>query len=91
MRQILYKLAHRLLSSASSSPLGNTDRFYLHLTILKELSLLDDAAALLDTEVGQMICTANLSCNELRRDIMHLRGLSKEEGERAERLILEKG
>ncbi|THU87266.1 hypothetical protein K435DRAFT_782074 [Dendrothele bispora CBS 962.96] len=91
MRQLLYKLAHRLLAAASSSPLGNTDRFYLHLTILKELSLLDDAAALLDTEVGQLICAANLSCNELRRDIMHLRGLSKEEGERAEGLITGKG
>ncbi|KAF5373874.1 hypothetical protein D9758_000631 [Tetrapyrgos nigripes] len=90
MRQLLYKLAHRLLSSSSATPLSHTDRFYLHLSIFKELGLVDEAAALLDTEVGQLICSANLSCNELRRDIMRLRGLLKEEGERAERLITEK-
>lgn len=90
MRNILYKLAHRLISSSSTPTYLNADRFYLHLFILRELELYDDAHRLLDSDIGNIICATNLSCNEIRRDIWRLRGMIKEEGGRAEERIREK-
>ena len=89
MRNLLYKLAHRLVTSSNPSYF-TADRLCLHLTILKELGLVDDAYDLLESDVGKSICSASLSCNEIRREIWRLRGLFKEEGERAMTLIVDK-
>lgn len=90
MRELLYKLAHRLITSSPTPSYQNTDRFYLHLLILRELKLLDDAHKLLDSDVGKAICATSLSCNELRREIWRLRDMTKEEGELAQARILDK-
>ena len=62
----------------------------MHLTILKELELWDEATTLLSSEIGQAISNTNLTVDELRRDIWKLKGCVKEEGERAKSRILEK-
>ncbi|GJE87141.1 N-acetyltransferase B complex non catalytic subunit-domain-containing protein [Phanerochaete sordida] len=90
LRPVLYKLAHRLISSAQTPSFFSADRFYVHLTILKELELWDDATALLSSEIGQSICNTNLTIDELRREIWRAKGDVKEEGERAQQRIREK-
>ncbi|KAJ6572909.1 N-acetyltransferase B complex non catalytic subunit-domain-containing protein [Mycena sp. CBHHK59/15] len=90
MRKLLYKLAHRLVTSSPTPSYVNADRFHLHLSILRELELFDEAQTLLESDIGQSICSASLSCNEIRRDIWRLRGLLKEEGIKAEQRITEK-
>ncbi|KAE9409642.1 actin cytoskeleton organization protein [Gymnopus androsaceus JB14] len=90
MRTLLYKLALRLITSSSTPSYAHPDRFHLHLTILRELSEYDEAMTLLETPAGRNICETNLSCNEIRRDIMRLRGALEEEGKRAEQRIVEK-
>lgn len=87
MRGLLYKLAHRLISSSSSPTHLSSDRFHLHISILRELQLYDEAYTLLDSDVGKQICSTSLLCNEVRRDIWRLKGLFKEEGTTAERRI----
>jgi N-terminal acetyltransferase B complex non-catalytic subunit len=89
MRTLLYKLAHRLISSTPSPSHLSPDRFHLHISILRELELYDEARTLLDSDVGKQICSTSLLCNEVRRDIWRLKGLWKEEGVRAEERILE--
>lgn len=90
MRAILYKLAHRLLSSSPVPSYQTADRFHLHLSILLELELFDEAHALLNSDVGKNICATNLSCDEARRAIIQKAGKVDEEGERAEKLVTEK-
>ena len=86
MRTLLYKLAHRLITSLAShlSP----DRFHLHISILRELELYDEAHTLLDSEVGKQLCSTSLLCNEIRREIWRLKGLWKEEAALAEERIV---
>ncbi|CCM04607.1 uncharacterized protein FIBRA_06789 [Fibroporia radiculosa] len=88
-RSVLYKLAHRLISTTSALSYYNADRFYLHLVILRELALYDEAHELLETDVGKKICASNLACDDLRRDVWRLKGLYKEEGIRARQRIEE--
>jgi N-terminal acetyltransferase B complex non-catalytic subunit len=90
MREILYKLAHRLLVSSPTPSYINSERFYLHLSVLLKLDLVDDAHKLLDSPVGKNICSTSLGCNELRREVWKRKGLISEEGEFAKKLILEK-
>lgn len=90
MRTILYKLAHRLLSSSPVPSYQTADRFHLHLSILLELDLFDEAQTLLNRDVGKNICATNLSCDEVRRAIILKAGKVDEEGERAGKLITEK-
>jgi len=66
------------------------DRFHLHLIILQELQLWNEANTLLESDVGKSICSASLVCNEIRREIWRQRGLYKEEGERAQENIKNK-
>ncbi|KAJ7774501.1 actin cytoskeleton organization protein [Mycena maculata] len=89
MRTLLYKLAHRLVTSSPTPSYVNADRFHLHLSILRELELFDEARTLLESDVGKSICSASLSCNELRRDIWRLQSLLKEEGVKAQVRITE--
>lgn len=88
MRPILYKLAHRLIISSPSPSYVNADRFHLHLSILRELDLHEEAQGLLDSDIGKSICATNLSCNEVRRDIWFRQGRLQEEGERARNQIV---
>ena len=90
MRQLLYKLAHRIVTSASTPSHHSADRFYLHLIILRELSLFEEAKKLLDSEAGAAICANSLSCNEVRREIYQKAGWQEEEGKRAGQLISQK-
>ncbi|KAF9484719.1 hypothetical protein BDN70DRAFT_825243 [Pholiota conissans] len=90
MRPILFKLAHRLLVSSPTPSYASPDRFHLHLSILRELRLFDEAENLLDSEIGKAICATNLSCNEVRRDIWLHNGRTQQEREHAEDLIAEK-
>ncbi|KAK0228730.1 actin cytoskeleton organization protein [Armillaria fumosa] len=90
MRPVLYQLANRLISSSPTPSFHSADRFHLHLSILRELKLYDEAVKLLDSDIGAHICGSSLVCNEMRRDIYRLKGLLKEEGKKAETLITEK-
>ena len=90
MRPILYQLAHRLITSSPTPSYANADRFHLHLTILRELKLYEEANKLLDSDIGKSICATNLSCNELRREIYVQQGRIQLEAEQAEHLIVEK-
>ncbi|KAF7294869.1 Actin cytoskeleton organization protein [Mycena indigotica] len=87
MRVLLFKLAHRLITASPTPPYVNADRFHLHLVILRELGLFDEARTLLESEVGKSICAASLACNEVRRDIWRAHGLFEEEGQKAEARI----
>lgn len=89
MREVLFKLAHRLILSSNTPSFVNADRFYLHLLILRELELYDEACELLERTPGKTLCSISLACDEIRREIWELKGLRKEEGERAARLIAE--
>lgn len=86
---MVLKLAHRLLSQSPTPSYYVPDRFHLHITILKELELYDEAYEMLEQDTGKLVCGLNLACEELRREIYELKGLTKEEGERAEKRILE--
>ncbi|KAH7922099.1 hypothetical protein BV22DRAFT_1037860 [Leucogyrophana mollusca] len=90
MRTLLYKLAHRLVTSSPTPSYLSADRFHLHLTILRELQLFDEANTLLESEIGRAICSTSLACDELRREIWQMRGLWKEEGEQAQAKITDK-
>ncbi|KAF8212156.1 actin cytoskeleton organization protein [Mycena galopus ATCC 62051] len=89
MRTLLYKLAHRLVTSSPTPSYVNADRFHLHLSILRELELFDEARTLLESDIGKSICTASLACNEVRRDIWRRQGLLEDEGTKAELRITE--
>ncbi|KDQ60955.1 hypothetical protein JAAARDRAFT_31952 [Jaapia argillacea MUCL 33604] len=89
MRTLLYKLAHRLVTSSPTPSYVSADRFYLHLVILRELQLFDEANTLLESDVGKSICATSLLCDELRREIWRMRGLFQEEGQRARQRIIE--
>ncbi|KAI0362109.1 actin cytoskeleton organization protein [Trametes cingulata] len=89
LRTVLLKLAHRLLSSSATPSFYNADRFHLHVTVLRELGLYDEAYEMVESETGKIVCSGNLACDELRREIWKLKGLAKEAGERAEKRIVE--
>jgi len=90
MRDILLKLAHRLIVAAWKQAEVHPDRLYLYTTILRQLGLYEDARELLDTESGRFVCARNLSCDYLRREIMKVGGWQTEEGDIAEQRIVEK-
>jgi N-terminal acetyltransferase B complex non-catalytic subunit len=90
LRPVLFKLAHRLISSAHTPSFASADRFFVHLTILKELELWDDATVLLSSDIGQTISNTNLTIDEIRRDIWRAKGSVQEEGERAQQRIQER-
>ena len=89
LRPVVLKLAHRLLTQSPTPSCYHPDRFHLHLTVLKELGLYDEAYEMLEQDTGKLLCGLSLVCEELRREIWKLKGLTKEEGERAEKRILE--
>jgi len=91
MHPILFKLSHRLLSSTLVPSHLSADRFYLHLSILKELELWDDAHQLLSTPPGRAICETSLLVDEIRRQVWKQKGLWAEEKQIAQRRITEKG
>lgn len=90
MRPILFKLAHRLITSSPTPSYVNSERFHLHLSLLRELELYDEAEQLLESDIGKNICATSLSCDELRRDIWLRQGRTQQESDRAERLIVDK-
>jgi hypothetical protein len=88
MRPVLLKLAHRFLTSGD---LGITaERFYLHLSVLKELQSWDEADTLINSEAGKVFCNAMLACDELRRETVRARGAWQQEAVVARERILEK-
>ena len=91
LKPVLYNLALRLISSAKTPSYLTPDRFYVHLTVLKELGKYDEASALLDSEAGQARCTTSLVCDELRRSIWTLKGSVKEEGQHAQDKVRKEG
>ena len=91
MRPVLFKLSHRLLSSTILPSHLSADRFYLHLSILKELELWDDAHQLLITTAGSAICETSLIVDEIRREVWKQKGLWEEVKQIAQRRITEKG
>ena len=90
MRPILYRLAHRMIESCGTPSYINTDRFYLHLSVLRELKLYDDAQKLFNSEVGKIICANSLVVDEMRRQMWKEQGLYSQEEEHAKEQILEK-
>lgn len=91
MRPVLFKLSHRLLSSAVIPTHLSADRFYLQLNILKELELWDEAHQLLITDPAKAICETSLIVDEIRREVWRQKGLWDEEKQIAQRRITEKG
>lgn len=91
MRPVLFKLSHRLLSSAVIPSHVSADRFSLHLSILKELELWDDAHQLLTTVPGKAICETSLTVDGIRREVWRKKGLWEEENQIAQQRIIEKG
>ncbi|KAG6336410.1 hypothetical protein ID866_2683 [Astraeus odoratus] len=89
MRTLLYKLAHRLVTSSPTPSYLSADRFHMHLSILKELALYDEANTLLESDVGKAICSTSLACSQTRRDIRRKQGSFTEEGARAQERIAE--
>ncbi|KAK2466858.1 hypothetical protein APHAL10511_001116 [Amanita phalloides] len=89
MRSLLYKLAHRLLESSSTPSFLSAERFYLHLSVLRELQMLEEAQKLVDSDIGRAICSASLVCNQMRRQVWKLQGRILDEGQRAESRIVE--
>ncbi len=79
------------MSSSQTPSYYHADRFHLHVTVLKQLGLYDEAYELVESETGNIVCSSSLVCEELRREIWKLKGLTKEAGERAEKRILEAG
>src|SRR6266478_1251701 len=84
MRTLLFKLAHRLLESSTTPSYLSSERFCLHLSVLREIGMYEEAQKHLDGEVGKIICSASLVCNQIRRDIWRLQGRALDEGRRAE-------
>jgi len=91
MQEVLYKLAHRMISSAWKPMDGNADRLYLYLMILRQLNMHDEATTLLKSEQGRIICDRSLICDELRRDLMKAGGALESEGELAQTRIVDNG
>lgn len=87
MREILYKLAHRVISTAWKSTEPNAERFYLYLRVLRELKLHDEALELLRSEVGQILCVRSLACDEMRRYILQDSGAIAEASEAGKKRI----
>jgi len=88
MKTLLYKLAHRLITSSPSPSYLTVDRFHMHISILKELELYDEANSLLETDIGKTICSTSLACDQTRREIWRGKCLFGEEGQRAQQKIL---
>lgn len=91
LKPVLYNLALRLISSAKTPSYVTSDRFYVHLVVLKELGKFEEASALLESEAGKARCTTSLVCDELRREIWKLKGGVKDEGQRAQDKVLKEG
>nr|VWO98683.1 MAPKK kinase Kpp4 [Ganoderma boninense] len=89
LRTILFKLAQRVLSQSQTPSTYHAERFHLHVTVLKELQLYDEAYEMVESEAGKIICANTLACEELRREIWKLKGLAKEAGDRGEKRIIE--
>jgi N-terminal acetyltransferase B complex non-catalytic subunit len=89
MRTVLYKLALRLISSSTTPTTASTDRFHLHVYILRELDI-DEACKLLESEEAKTIYGNNLAVDELRRDIWTKKGMFKQDGDLARTRITEK-
>ncbi|KAH0827176.1 N-acetyltransferase B complex non catalytic subunit-domain-containing protein [Lanmaoa asiatica] len=87
MKTLLYKLAHRLVTSSPTPSYLTADRFHMHISILKELELYDEANTLLESDIGKTICSTSLACDQTRREIWRGRGLFREEGEHAQQKI----
>lgn len=88
MKTLLFKLAHRLVTSSPTPSYLTADRFHMHISILKELELYDEANTLLESDIGKTICSTSLACDQTRREIWRGRGLFGEEGQRAQQKIL---
>ncbi|KAF8447742.1 actin cytoskeleton organization protein [Boletus edulis BED1] len=88
MKMLLYKLAHRLVTSSPTPSYLTADRFHMHINILKELELYDEANTLLESDIGKSICSTSLACDQTRREIWRGRGLFKDEGQSAQQKIL---
>ena len=88
LHTILFKLVQRVLSQSQTPSSYHAERFHLHVTVLKELKLYDEAYKMVETDAGKIICANNLACEELCREIWKLQGLVKEAGEHGEKQIL---
>ncbi|VDB83056.1 unnamed protein product [Peniophora sp. CBMAI 1063] len=87
MRDILYKLAHRVISNAWKATEPTAERLYLYLRVLRELKLHEEALELLKSEVGQILCARSLACDEMRRFILQDSGAIAEASETSKKRI----
>ncbi|KAI5121380.1 hypothetical protein M0805_001193 [Coniferiporia weirii] len=89
MRAVLQKLAHRMLQGVEVPPHATADRLHVHISVLKALSLYDDAAKLLESDEGRAVAKTSLIIDELRREVVKARGDFEAEGARARVKIVE--
>lgn len=89
MRNVLFKLAARLLEQTEVPPYATSERMYVHITVLQALEEYGKAAALLDTEEGKMVVKMSLVVDELRREVVKKREDWATEGGRARARIVD--
>ena len=87
MREILYKLAHRVISTAWKSTEPSAERLYLYLRVLRELKLHEEALELIRSDVGKILCVRSLACDEMRRFILQDSGALAEASETGKKRI----
>ena len=87
MRDVLYKLAYRLMTSIWKPLEPNPERLYLYLTILRKLKLRDESKTLIEHPHSQLVFSKSLSCPALRRDIYQANGWLADEGPQARKRI----
>lgn len=76
---ILLTLALRMMSTSPVPSFVTPDHFYLHLTILKSLDMIDQAYELVTSDRGKRLCDTSLVVEELRRDIFRAKNACREE------------
>lgn len=76
---ILLSLALRMVTTSPIPSHVTPDHFYLHLTILKSLDMIEEAYELVQSEKGKRLCELSLVVEELRREIFQAKGACREE------------
>ena len=76
---ILLTLALRMIATSPVPSFVSPDHFYLHLTILKSLDMIEQAYDLVQTDRGKRLCETSLVVDELRRDIFQAKNACREE------------
>lgn len=87
---ILLKLALRLISTSPTPSTVSTERFYLHLCLLRDTEQYDEALRLLDSDIARALCDTSLQLEDLRHTLSMAAGKKEEEYKLAKTRLVEK-